>query len=327
MADRPTDDNILDLVHVERDDLAIPEPVAEPKTADAPPKEAQIWAYLGVVGGVGVTSLAVQTAWTLSERKAKVLLVDLNFERGDCAAYLDMPASLTIAELNKAEGRMDGELAATFIKPYLKTENKIDQKSKPGPTLSVFSAKGELGGNDQISTGALLSFLDCVSGGFDFIVLDIPPMWRSWTQAAIGAADKFALITEARVPALHLARKQATDITGLLKLPQPPEIILNKYERRSVRGGLNLADAHKVLAVKTSNQICTQICVDDETLRAAINTGTPAGRLKPNSRYTKSVHQHVQNWLGLTKTAQQKGKSGQYKPKPAQGKNRRTARR
>ena len=30
-------------------------------------EDAQIWAYLGAVGGVGVSSLAVQTAYELSE--------------------------------------------------------------------------------------------------------------------------------------------------------------------------------------------------------------------------------------------------------------------
>jgi len=315
VVDRPTDDNILELLHIAEDGLAIPELVVETKTTEIlPAQEAQIWAYLGVVGGVGVTSLAVQTAWELAKRKAKVLLIDLNFERGDCAAYLDMPPSLHIAELNKAEGRMDEELAATFIKPW--------RASKTCPTtLSVFCANGELGGNDQISPAALLSFLDNVSNSFDFIILDIPPMWRAWTQAAIGAADKFALVTEARVPALHQTRKLATDITDVLKLSQSLEIILNKYERRALRGGLDLIDVHKVLTVKTS----AQICVDNETLRAAVNTGTPAGALKPNSRYTKSVHEHVQNWLGLSKSVKQKDKPIKQKAKSIKQRDRRAA--
>jgi len=319
VTDQPTDDNILDLL--QQDDLDIPEPVIATKPVETtPPIEAQIWAYLGVAGGVGVTSLAVQTAWELSKRDARVLLVDLNFERGDLAAYLDMPPSLKICELNKAEGRMDANLAATFIKPF----GKPGQTSKsPQNQLSVFSAKGELGGNDKVSPPALLAFLDCMSGGFDFIVMDVPLMWRSWTQAVIGAADKFALVTEARVPALHQARNLAEDITALMKLNPSPEIILNKYERRSLRGGLSLIDAHKVLACETS----AQICVDEETLRAAINTGTPAGVYKPNSRYTKSVHKHVQNWLGVAANMKQKAKSNEQRAQAIKPRKRRAARR
>jgi len=251
-----------------------------PDTADTEPaKEAQIWAYLGVNGGAGVTSLAVQTTWQLAQNGMDVLLVDLDFERGDCAAYFDVPPGMSIAELNKTEGRMDADLAASFIQTL-------------SPSTSLISGKPELGGNDLVSPTALLALLDSVSSMFDIVILDVAPMWRSWTQAAIGAADKFALVTEARVPALHQTKKLYSDIMQAMDLANPPHVILNKFERRSLRGGLSLADARNVL----SNIPCEQICVDEETLRIAINTGQPAGALKPKSRYVKSVHAHVENW-------------------------------
>ncbi|MCF6274745.1 MAG: AAA family ATPase [Robiginitomaculum sp.] len=293
--------NVLELRQIVEANLEIPAPADDkpdapetktskftPKSAEPEePEEAKIWAYLGVVGGAGVTSLAVQSAWELSTsevdgEKARVLLVDLDFERGDCAAYLDMETSISIAELNETDGRMDENLAATFIR-------------RVSPSLSLLSAEAEIGGNDLLSTNALLSLLDSVSGLFDYIILDVPPMWRAWTQAVIGAADKFALVTEARVPALHLTRKIAEDIREAMSLPALPDIILNKHERRSLSGGLSLGDVHKVLR----RDSCSQIVVDDETLRIAINTGKPAGVLKPKSRYTKSVRAHVRTWRNL----------------------------
>jgi len=177
---------------------------------------------------------------------------------------------------------MDESLAATFIRPV-------------NPNLSLLSAVSQMGGNDLLSTNALLSLLDVVSGQYDFVVLDVPPMWRAWTQAVIGAADKFALVTEARVPALHFAKRMAEDIREAMSLTDLPDIVLNKHERRSLSGGLSLRDIHKVLERETS----AQICVDEETLRIAINTGKPVGILKPKSRYTKSVREHVRSWRNL----------------------------
>ncbi len=287
MDDTP-ENNVLDLLRVVNGEMEIPTPATPPKTSGCEPiKEAKIWAYLGVVGGAGVTSLAVQTAWELStmasvDQTTKVLLVDLDFERGDCAAYLDTEPSINLTELNETEGRMDENLAETFMRPI-------------NPNLSILSANSQLGGNDLLSTSALLSLLDVVSGQFDFIVLDVPPMWRAWTQAVIGAADKFALVSEARVPALHLAKKMAEEIREAMSFEELPDVVLNKYERRSLNGSLSLRDVHKVLGRET----CAQICVDDETLRIAINTGKPAGTLKPKSRYTRSVHTHVRNWCDL----------------------------
>lgn len=281
MVDDITDSNVLELRQIVDEGLVIPSPT---DTKTEQPKDAQIWTYFGAIGGAGVTSLAVQAAWELSSQAINgpglnTVLVDLDFERGACAAYLDAQPSVSIEELNGAEGRMDADLAATFI-------------TGVSPGLSLISAHAELGGNDQVSTGALLSLLDNISGLFDIVILDVPPMWRPWTEAVIGAADKFALVAEARVPALHQTKKLSADITEALSLSQPPDIILNKFERRSLRGGLSLADTQKVLGDIT----CSQICVDDETVRIAINTGKPAGALKPNSRYVKSVRAHVQDW-------------------------------
>jgi len=280
------DSNVLELRQIVDGGLDIPAhtETAPKDTNPEPEKQAQIWTYFGAIGGAGVTSLAVQAAWELSSPdingpRLDTVLVDLDFERGSCAAYLDTPPSMHLTELNSAEGRMDADLAATFI-------------TKVSPSLSLVSAHGELGGNDIVSTDALLALLDNISGLFDVIIIDVPPMWRPWTGAVIGAADQFALVTEARVPALHQTKKLAADIMEALELTNPPEVILSKFERRSLRGGLSLADAQKVLG----DVSLSQICVDDETVRIAINTGKPAGALKPNSRYVKSVRAHVQDW-------------------------------
>ncbi|PHR91808.1 MAG: hypothetical protein COA69_11580 [Robiginitomaculum sp.] len=246
-------------------------------------KDGQIWAYLGVMGGAGVTSLAVQTAFELSalHKDKTVCLVDLDFERGDCAGYLDIMPSVNLDELNAAKGRMDADLAATFIGQYKKK-------------FSVISSEGEMGGNDRVDTDALLGLLDCVCGMFDFVVLDIPPMWRPWTQAVIGAADKFALVTEMRVPALHRTKKLSAFISSAMSLPVEISILVNKYERRNLSHSVNIKDAGQVLGKADFGQIC----VDEETVRSAINCGKPAGKISPEARYTKSVRAHVHHWLG-----------------------------
>lgn len=277
-------DDILLLTELYCDGLTIPdfvEPVIAPKITL--PKEAQIWAYLGVVGGVGVSSLVVQAAYELSQlhKQKTVCLIDLDFECGACAAYLDTPPSMTLEELNASADRMDADLAATFIGTYKKT-------------FSIISAQGEMGGNDRVDGDALLALLDCVCGMFDFIILDIPPMWRTWTQAVIGASDEFSLVTEMRVPALHRTKTMSAFLTKSMELQTPPHVIINKHERREQKDSINLKDAQSVLGREVSGCICT----DEETVRSAINCGQPAGLVNSDSRYVKSVRVHVHAWLG-----------------------------
>lgn len=256
--------------------------------------QAQVFAYQGIVGGCGVTSLSIQVAYEISQmgnglRPYKVCLVDLDFERGDCAAYLDQPASLALQDINASLGRMDEDLARTFVRPF-------------SQSLSYVAASGVLGGNDRINPDAALGLLDCLSGMFDFIILDIPGFWRPLNEACIGAADKFILVSELRVPALHRTRAHCELVMDRLALTTPPEILISKYERRSLLGALDIKDAQQVL----ERIDISHICVDEEALRLAINNGRPAGKINPDTRYVKSVRAHVYNLIGreVPKSAQ-----------------------
>lgn len=283
MSNQTPDDEILLLTKLVDTGLDIPD-IPESSEVENPQKqEAQVWAYLGAVGGVGVSSLAVQTAYELSEHhtEKKICLIDLDFERGSCASYLDVTPSMNLADLNETSGRMDADLAANYIGTY---------KQK----FSVISTPGEMGGNDNVDPQALLGLLDQICGMYDYVILDIPPMWRSWTQAVIGAADKFALVTEMRVPALHRTKKMSNFINMSLSLSTPPDIIINKFERRETSHSISLKNAHDVLGRKDTVQICN----DEDAVKAAVNYGKPAGRVAPDTRYVKSVRTHTQHWLG-----------------------------
>lgn len=272
MSDEHFEDNILLLTErVEEADME---------------KEAQVWAFQGIHGGAGVTSLIVQIAYELSagsgkkdEKRPKVLLIDLDFERGSCSSYLDVPPSLKIEELNAAAGRMDDALAQSFIR-------------RCGKGLYLISAESELGGNDIIDPVALLSLLDKVSGNYDYILMDVPQMWRSWTQAVIGASDKFTLVLEPSVPALHLAKDLSEKISSAMSLTIPPNILLNKFERRSLRHGVTLRDAIQVVG----RPDLLTVAIDDDVLRQSINSGQPAGSFKSDSRYAKSIREITHAW-------------------------------
>ena len=77
--------------------------------------EAQIFTFLPAVGGAGVTTLAVQTAMLLlnsgARGKTSTCLVDLDFQHGACADYLDIEPRLNISEIEPSPERLDRQLA------------------------------------------------------------------------------------------------------------------------------------------------------------------------------------------------------------------------
>src|ERR1043166_2839524 len=80
-----------------------------PVNADA--NESEIYTFLPAVGGAGVTTLAVQSAMMLlnsvERGKASTCLVDLDFQHGACADYLDLEPRLNLAEIEGRPERLD----------------------------------------------------------------------------------------------------------------------------------------------------------------------------------------------------------------------------
>src|SRR5450756_3070269 len=82
--------------------------VSQSHGGSAEPTEAQIYTFLPAVGGAGVTTLAVQTAMLMLNSggqrvKPSTCLVDLNFQNGAVADYLDLEPRLNLSLIHISE--------------------------------------------------------------------------------------------------------------------------------------------------------------------------------------------------------------------------------
>ena len=75
------------------------------RSAGAETTEAQIYTFIPAVGGAGVTTLAIQTALLLlnsgQRTRPATCLVDLDFQHGACADYLDLEPRLDLNEIEQ----------------------------------------------------------------------------------------------------------------------------------------------------------------------------------------------------------------------------------
>src|SRR5215211_4994289 len=76
--------------------------------------EATIYTFLPASGGVGLTTLAIETAMQLLKgdggQKASTCLVDLDFQHGSCCDYLDLEPRLDLDEIEPRPDRLDRQL-------------------------------------------------------------------------------------------------------------------------------------------------------------------------------------------------------------------------
>ncbi len=245
--------------------------------------DAQVWGFMGGTGGVGVTSLCVQLAFEYckhhiqqkqpGQSPPKVLLFDLDFEAGMCTRYLHVRPSAHIEDLAHGSTPIDENLATSLMSTY---EGVFD----------VLAVPNSLSGNASVNPAQVLTLLDTVCHMYDLIILDIPRLWTPWTHATIGAADKFFLVSELTIPALHATKDRARairDIPGLEDVDV--NLIINKYDRRPLRNSIRMSDAEKAFGGPPKFVISSNF----DPVRDAINRGEPVSVSSKDSRYAKDT--------------------------------------
>ena len=90
------------------------------EAASGATKEAQILAFLPAAGGVGATTLAIQTTLTMlaGKEKTTACLVDLDFQNGSCAFHLDVEALLDLDAIGPNPQRLDAQLFEVMLSPH-----------------------------------------------------------------------------------------------------------------------------------------------------------------------------------------------------------------
>src|SRR5258708_10778356 len=75
----------------------------------------KVYSFLGTKGGVGATTLAVNFAGVLAQRKQQTVLVDLDFTANDCAMHAGASPQHTLHEVGENLARMDQALFEGFV--------------------------------------------------------------------------------------------------------------------------------------------------------------------------------------------------------------------
>ena len=235
--------------------------------------EAQIYTFLPAVGGAGVTTLAVQTAMMLlnsgQRGKASTCLVDLDFQHGACADYLDLEPRLNLGEIEPRPERLDRQLLEVML-------------SHHPSGLAVIAAPNRPAEMRSFDPDVVTRLLDMVSSNFDFVVFDMPRTWFSWTDSVLLGSNKLFIISEMTVPGLRHAKQLVEAIHERLGEGPKPQVIVNRFEQKLFSSGLRKSDIEQVLGESFA------ACIPNHygLVREAIDRGVPLDEIKPGNKIT-----------------------------------------
>src|SRR6476619_1282897 len=237
------------------------------RSAVAETKEAQIYTFIPAVGGAGVTTLAIQTALLLLNSgqrvRPTVCLVDLDFQHGACADYLDIEPRLDLKEIEPRPERLDRQLLEIMLSHHASGLELIAAPNRPAE-MRTFDP-------DMVTR-----LLDLVSSHFDYVVIDMPRTWFSWTDSVLLGSNRLFIVSEMTVPSLRQAKGLVAAIRERLGDGPHPQVLVNRFEQRMFDSGLKKSDVEQALG----GDFIGAVPNNYRLVREAIDRGVPLDEVK-----------------------------------------------
>lgn len=255
--------------------------------------ESQVYTFMPAAGGVGNTTLALQTAWLLqnsSSRRSSTCVVDLNLQQGACAEYLDLEARFDIAEVENQPERLDRQLLDVML-----------AKHKSG--VYVLAAPQQPTELRSFNTDIVVRMLDLVSAYFDNVVIDMPRTWFPWTETVLLGTNKLFVVTEMTVPCLRHTQRIIQAIGETVGKEVKPHVIVNRFEKRMFETGVKQADVEEILGEHFAGGISNNY----RLVRQAVDRGVPLAEIDPEANVIQDLKRII---LPDEAEAQPKKKTG-----------------
>jgi pilus assembly protein CpaE len=253
--------------------------MAQLKAGEPSEKRGKVVSFLKAGGGVGATTLAVQSALNLAGRVKKddpgVCLLDLDIQFGTAALYLDLDNRLSIADLFEAPERVDSEL---FESVMMKHESGLDVLAAPRDVMPITSMTSEL----------LTKCFKQATAKYGTVIVDMPEVWAPWTYQALRGSDQILLVTQLSVAGIRQARRQIDTMRNHGLEDAPVKVVLNRFEKGWGKS-VDVKEAENAL----NHPIDYFVANDYKTVSEALNQGVPLSRIKKRTKVEASIQKMI----------------------------------
>lgn len=184
------------------------------------PKRGKVLTFAHSCGGVGATTLAIQTAAEIRCREkrqpASVCIIDLDLQFGNVASALDLKPSVGLLQVLEAPSRLDRQLLTS-----------ITTRHTSG--LHIVASPGKVVPTDAISVETAADIVTYACSAFDYVIVDLPHAWTNWTLGVVKVSDVLLLVTEITVAGLQRSL-QVRELLASQELQGVPlHLVVNRF--------------------------------------------------------------------------------------------------
>lgn len=229
---------------------------------------------VGVTGGSGATSVLTHLAEELGRRASGsrgVCLIDLDLQKGSTASYLGLEPAVTIQSLIDAGSRLDRDLMMSAV-------------TDTGRGFCLIAAPEAIQPADHLDVDHLLAIVNLVRSQFDYVLLDLPPMWNDWTLSLVSWSNRVVLLTDSSIANLKQARRTMA-LLGSVDVPASRiSVVVNRVERKMF-SATKLTDVERALGVEELAGISDA----GPSLRSAQDQGVSLAVVQGKSKFGQDI--------------------------------------
>ena len=237
-------------------------------------EQGLVYSFLKSCGGMGSTTLAIQTACSLlgqRKPKADVLLCDLDLQFGNAALSLDINSKRGLLDILQSVDRFD----AGFLQGVVTAHES---------GINVMPAPAEIVPLDFMNVDLAERLVELARSEYEYVVFDMPQAWTQWSASILEKSDVIVLVTQLTVPAIRLARRQIDTLRQQGIDKDRIFVVANRFSK-SWGTGVHIKQAEKALGHSIDHFVAN----DYKTVNAAQNQGVPIKSIQRRCKVVKQI--------------------------------------
>jgi pilus assembly protein CpaE len=233
------------------------------------PPMGRIHVYYGAKGGVGTTTIAINTAIALRSLDRRVILVDGNLQFGDHRVFMDLA--------NDRKSIVDAVTAPTIDVDLLKG---IIQQHETGVDLLLAPPSPEAA--DLVTAGHMHEVIAALATMYDYVIVDVDKRLDELNLMILDIAETIFAVMTADLSCLKNVRLLLGTMGHLGYASGKLKLVLN---RSNAYTGINAKSAEGALRQPIEHQIVNEY----RGAISSLNTGAPFMAAKADSVLGRSV--------------------------------------
>ncbi len=224
-------------------------------------------------GGIGKTSIATNLALEIANiTKEKVALVDMNFQLGDVATFMDIKPSFDISYVVKNLDGTDDSFLLSTLDRYKDTN------------LYILADPPYMEQAKDITPDQISKLFDALRETFSYVIVDTSNVFYGKTITVLDNTDFIMLVSIVNLPAIRNCQRCLDIFERLGYDKDKTKIVINRYMENDEVKAEDLEEA-------LGQKVYWKIPNNYFTIMSSINKGMPVSYINPTSNIAQSYRE------------------------------------